>query len=44
MGRFRQVLERADDGVEVPVAVLRMAHGPVNAMDIELCREIAAQF
>jgi enoyl-CoA hydratase len=38
------VLERVDDGVDVPVAVLRMAHGPVNAMDIELCRAIAEQF
>jgi enoyl-CoA hydratase len=38
------VLERVDDGGDVPVAVLRMAHGPVNAMDIELCRAIAEQF
>lgn len=32
-------LERAGD-----VAVLRLAHGPVNALDAELCDAIAAQF
>jgi enoyl-CoA hydratase len=35
------VIEREDVG---GVAVLRMAHGPVNAMDLELCRAIAAEF
>jgi enoyl-CoA hydratase len=44
-GRFRAVLEREDVDVEgVPVAVLRMAHGPVNAMDLELCRALAERF
>jgi enoyl-CoA hydratase len=41
-GRFQDVLERDDVDVEgVPVAVLRMAHGPVNAMDLELCQALA---
>jgi enoyl-CoA hydratase len=35
------VIERTDDG---DVAVLTLAHGPVNAMDPELCEAIAAQF
>jgi enoyl-CoA hydratase len=36
------VLEREDLDVDgVPVAVLRMAHGPVNAMDLELCQALA---
>lgn len=35
------MIERADDG---DVAVLRLAHGPVNAMDVELCQAIAEQF
>jgi enoyl-CoA hydratase len=26
-----------------PVTVLRLAHGPVNALDLELCRELATQ-
>jgi enoyl-CoA hydratase len=34
------VIEREDDG---DVAVLRLAHGPVSAMDIELCQAIAEQ-
>jgi len=35
------VIEREDvDGI----AVLRLAHGPVNAMDLELCRAIAECF
>jgi enoyl-CoA hydratase len=34
------VIEREDDG---EVAVLRLAHGPVNALDLELCRAAAAQ-
>jgi enoyl-CoA hydratase len=39
------VLERDDVDVEgVPVAVLRMAHGPVNAMDLELCQALAGRF
>jgi enoyl-CoA hydratase len=42
------MIEREDDGSgvdgAVPVAVLRMAHGPVNVMDIELCEAIAEQF
>lgn len=35
------MIERTDDG---EVAVLRLAHGPVNALDAELCDAIAAQF
>jgi enoyl-CoA hydratase len=35
------VIEREDDG---EVAVLRLAHGPVNAMDLELCRAVAERF
>jgi enoyl-CoA hydratase len=39
------VLEREDLDVDgVPVAVLRMAHGPVNAMDLELCQALAERF
>jgi enoyl-CoA hydratase len=39
------VLERDDIDVDgVPVAVLRMVHGPVNAMDLELCRALAECF
>jgi enoyl-CoA hydratase len=39
------VLEREDVDVDgIPVAVLRMAHGPVSAMDIELCRALADRF
>jgi enoyl-CoA hydratase len=39
------VIEREDVVVDgVPVAVLRMAHGSVNAMDVELCRALAEQF
>jgi enoyl-CoA hydratase/carnithine racemase len=39
------VLERDDVDVEgVPVAVVRMVHGPVNAMDLELCRALAECF
>ena len=34
------MIERDDDG---EVAVLRLAHGPVNAMDLELCRAASAQ-
>jgi enoyl-CoA hydratase len=34
------VIERQDDG---EVAVLRLAHGPVNAMDLELCEAAAGQ-
>jgi enoyl-CoA hydratase len=45
VGRFHGVLERDDVEVEgVPVAVLRMAHGPVNAMDLELCQALAGRF
>jgi enoyl-CoA hydratase len=40
-GTFRFVIEREDDG---DVAVLRLAHGPVGAMDIELCQAIAKEF
>lgn len=44
-GRFHDVLERDDIDVDgVPVAVLRMAHGPVNAMDLELCQALAERF
>ena len=32
-------LEYDDD-----VAIVRMAHGPVNALDVELCEAVAAQF
>lgn len=35
------MIERSDEG---EIAVLRLAHGPVNAMDIELCRAVAEQF
>jgi enoyl-CoA hydratase len=35
------MIERTD---EDGIAVLRLAYGPVSAMDLELCREIAAQF
>jgi enoyl-CoA hydratase len=36
------VLEREDVDLDgVPVAVLRMEHGPVNAMDLELCQTLA---
>lgn len=39
------MIEREDVDVEgVPVAVLRMAHGPVNAMDLELCQALAERF
>lgn len=34
------ILERDDDG---DVAVLRLAHGRVSAMDVELCRGVAAE-
>lgn len=34
------MIERDDDG---EVAVLRLAHGPVNAMDLELCEAAARQ-
>jgi enoyl-CoA hydratase len=48
VGSVRLVIEREDDrgpgGADVPVAVLRLAHGPVNAMDIELCRAVAERF
>jgi enoyl-CoA hydratase len=35
------VIEREDDD---GVAVLRLAHGPVNAMDLELCQALADAF
>jgi enoyl-CoA hydratase len=35
------VITRNDEG---DVAVLRLAHGPVNALDTELCEAVAAQF
>jgi enoyl-CoA hydratase len=35
------VIEREDVG---EIAVLRLAHGPVNAMDLELCQAIAGAF
>lgn len=35
------MIEREDDG---EVAVLRLAHGPVNAMDLELCQALADAF
>jgi enoyl-CoA hydratase len=38
---FRFVIERTDDG---EVAIVRLAHGPVSAMDVELCDAVAAQF
>ena len=34
------MIEREDHG---EVAVLRLAHGPVNAMDLELCQAVASQ-
>lgn len=38
---FRLMIEHAKDG---DIAVLRLAHGPVSAMDIELCEAIAEAF
>ncbi len=38
---FELVIERSDDG---EVAIVRLAHGPVSAMDVELCEAVAAQF
>jgi enoyl-CoA hydratase len=39
------VIDRVDDGTdEERVAVLRLDHGPVGAMDIELCEAIAERF
>lgn len=39
------MIEREDDDSGTgTVAVLRLAHGPVNAMDAELCDAIGAQF
>jgi enoyl-CoA hydratase len=35
------VIELERDG---EVAIVRLAHGPVNAMDVELCDAVAAQF
>ncbi|WP_300016425.1 enoyl-CoA hydratase/isomerase family protein [Pseudonocardia sp.] len=35
------MIERIDDG---EVAILRLAHGPVNALDADLCEAVAAQF
>lgn len=35
------MIEREDDG---DIAVLRMVHGPVNAMDTELCEAIGERF
>ncbi len=35
------MIERSDDG---DVAIVRLAHGPVNALDVELCEAVAAQF
>jgi enoyl-CoA hydratase len=35
------VIEREDDD---GVAVVRLAHGPVSAMDVELCRAVGEQF
>jgi enoyl-CoA hydratase len=40
-GTVRPVIERSDDG---EVAILRLAHGPVGAMDLELCEEIIERF
>jgi enoyl-CoA hydratase len=34
------MIERENDG---DVAVLRLAHGPVNALDLELCRAVTGQ-
>jgi enoyl-CoA hydratase len=45
MGSVLPVIEREDDGAgDVVVAVLRLAHGPVNVMDIELCLAVAERF
>lgn len=48
VGSVRGVIEREDDGFveagEARVAVLRLAHGPVNVMDIEFCRAITERF
>lgn len=35
------MIQRSDDG---EVAVVRLDHGPVSAMDVELCEAVAAQF
>lgn len=35
------VIERTDSG---EVAIVRIAHGPVNAMDLDLCRDITTTF
>ncbi len=35
------MIELEHDG---DVAIVRMAHGPVNALDVELCEAVAAQF
>lgn len=35
------MIERSDDG---DVAVIRLAHGPVNALDVELCEAVTAAF
>ncbi|GEL20436.1 enoyl-CoA hydratase/isomerase family protein [Pseudonocardia asaccharolytica] len=35
------MIERSDDG---DIAVLRLTHGPVNAMDLELCQSLIAHF
>jgi hypothetical protein len=40
-GSVPVVIELERDG---EVAVLRLAHGPVSAMDVELCDAVAAQF
>ena len=48
IGTVRPVIEREDergsDGADAPVAVLRLARGPVNAMDTELCQAVAERF
>ncbi|NMI00868.1 enoyl-CoA hydratase/isomerase family protein [Pseudonocardia acidicola] len=38
------MIEREDVGTDGEIAVLRLAHGPVNAMDVELCQAITEQF
>lgn len=37
------MIEREQVGTGGRVALLRLAHGPVNALDIELCRELTEQ-
>ncbi|WP_214368106.1 enoyl-CoA hydratase/isomerase family protein [Pseudonocardia sp. H11422] len=37
------MIEREDVGTDGRIAVLRLAHGPVSAMDLELCQAVTEQ-